>query len=111
MSNISDKKYSPEEIPSKVEVTITIYYTIAGYAQGIIGAYGFDWDGDKDNIVLCKHKVKLPIKPEKDIRELAVESLQESIKSIQAKAFMEITEIEKRIEQLLYIEYKGDNDD
>jgi len=102
-------RYNITEIPESIEVLCTIYLKISGYDTGKIGVYCFDWDGDKDSIVLCKPKITFPIAVPTDIRATAISSLREAIKSVQAEAFKQIQEIQERIDGLLQIEYKTDD--
>lgn len=100
------KKYHPKEIPSSLAMPITVWYKIGGYDVGEIGAYSFDYNGDKDTIVLAKQLVDLDLNITQDIQQLAVDSLREAIKDVQAEAFKKISQIQQRIDALTQITYQ-----
>lgn len=107
--DIYDVKYSPKEIPSQLTLPVCVYYRISGYDAGKIGIYGFDWKGDKDGIVLGTAEVHITLNVNSsNIAQIAINSLRESVKEIQAKAWKDVQALEAQIEKLQLITYQGE---
>lgn len=103
------KTYKADAIPEQVTLPLTVYYKIAGYSAGQIGAYCFDWDGDRDSVVLHKTTitVDIPRQQADDLKAKAVVQLESAIKDIEAKAFMDIKPLKEKIQELQQLEYHG----
>lgn len=102
------KTYEPKDVPDMLEIPIVLTYCIGGsYGVGrFSGTVSDDYAGDKDNIVVAKTTTVVIIDKSTDIRQKALDSLNNTLKEIQARAWKETEEVKKRIEQLTLIEYK-----
>lgn len=102
------KTYEPKDVPDMLEIPVVLTYCIGGsYGVGrFSGTVSDDYAGDKDNIVVAKTTTVVIIDKSTDIRQKALDSLNNTLKEIQAKAWKETEEVKKRIEQLTLIEYK-----
>lgn len=102
------KSYEPKDIPDMLEIPVVLTYCIGGgYGVGRFSVHvSNDYAGDKDNIVVAKTTTVVIIDKSTDIRQTALDSLNNTLKEIQAKAWKETEEVKARIEQLTLIEYK-----
>lgn len=99
------KRYDPKKIPEVVTIPVVIWYTISGYDAGKIGVYSFDFRGDEDTIVLDKKEIEVSLNISKDIRQVAIDCLNQSIKDVQAEAFKKVSRIQERINALTQLTY------
>ena len=106
MSTLDDNTYKADEIPESITVPYTVYYVINGYSAGKLGVYTFDWNGDKDSIIICKGKVRIKIDRPDNIAQRAISYLREAIKDEQAASYKKIRALEETIDKLSLLEYK-----
>lgn len=102
------KSYEPKDVPDMLEIPVVLTYCIGGgYGVGRFSVHvSNDYAGDKDNIVVAKTTTVVIIDKSTDIRQKALDSLNNTLKEIQAKAWKETEEVKARIEQLTLLEYK-----
>lgn len=101
-------KYTPSEIPSKVNITLYTHYRINGYNAGELVNYDFDATGE-DYIVVAKTPVAIKISKADDIREEVIKALQEEKEKREAEHWKKMQEIDQKIKSLLRLEHKPDN--
>lgn len=101
------KQYEPEALPDAIAFPLVVTYCISGYAQGRVSCLtSYDHAGDKDNIVIVRTTCTIQLDKSKNIRQVALDSLHETLKEIQAKAWKETQEVQARIDKLLQLEYQ-----
>lgn len=102
------KSYEPKDVPDMLEIPVVLTYCIGGgYGVGRFSVHVSNvYAGDKDNIVVAKTTTVVIIDKSTDIRQTALDSLNNTLKEIQAKAWKETEEVKARIEQLTLLEYK-----
>lgn len=105
---MNDTRYKPDEIPDSVTMDMVVWYQIAGYDAGRIGAYFFDFQDNAEKVLLCKQAVtfKLPKIDRDGLKSKALEMLQAEKQKILAENHTRLQAIQDKIDNLLALEYQ-----
>jgi hypothetical protein len=106
-----NSRFKPNEIPATVTFDMVIWYSVAGWEVGQIGAYSFPFKGDDERVVLGTQRVTFEIPPQDQngIKSKVLDMLEEKKREVLAENHRRLKEVQDKIDQLLAIEYQPES--
>jgi hypothetical protein len=99
------EQYHPDELPTKITRNAYFYYEVEGHWAGQIRIWGQDMHG-QERLLLAKKPVTISIPKDIDLKGKMVEALQAEKQRILADTHIKTEAIQKKIDELLFLEYK-----
>ena len=102
---MTEKKYTPAEIPERVSATIFTHYSLSKYSYGELRHYPSDLSGE-DYVLIAQTPITVNIPPVGDLKSKVVESLEKEKQKQMAEHHKKMFELQEKIDSLLCLTYQ-----